>query len=51
MYYKTHYKSPLGNIIIACEENYIIGLWIAKQKYIGATMPEDISFFLPLFDK
>lgn len=42
MYYKTHYKSPLGNIIIACEENYVIGLWIAKQKYIGATMPEDM---------
>ena len=42
MYYRAHYKSPVGNILLASDDNSIIGLWIDEQKYIGNTMPRDI---------
>lgn len=42
MYYSTHYKSTVGDILLASDENNIIGLWIGDQKYIGNTMPKDI---------
>ncbi len=42
MYYRAHYKSPVGNILLASDDNSIIGLWIDEQKYIGKTMPRDI---------
>lgn len=41
MYYSTHYKSPVGNILLASDENNIIGLWIGGQKYFGNPMPKD----------
>ena len=34
MYYKTTYESPVGNIIIACDEHEnLVGLWLDGQKY------------------
>ena len=42
MYYGVHYKSPVGNILLASDDNNIIGLWIDEQKYIGNTKPRDI---------
>lgn len=42
MYYGTHYKSHLGDILLASDKDNIIGLWIGKQKYIDKTMPKDI---------
>lgn len=43
MYYSTHYKSPVGEILLVSNENSIIGLWIDQQKYISSTMPKDIA--------
>ncbi len=43
MYYGAHYKSPVGDILLASDEHSIIGLWIENQKYIGNTMPKDIN--------
>lgn len=43
MYYSTSYKSPVGDILLASDENSIIGLWIGEQKYIGNTMPKEIT--------
>ena len=43
MYYKVNYKSPLGDIILASNEENIIGLWIGQQRYIDKTMPEDMT--------
>lgn len=43
MYYSTHYKSPVGDILIASNENSIIGIWIDEQKYIGSTLPKDMT--------
>lgn len=42
MYYGTHYKSFLGDIFVASDEENIIGLWIGEQKYIDKTMPKKI---------
>lgn len=42
MYFTTHYKSSVGNIVLASDENSIVGLWIEEQKYIGKTMPEHV---------
>lgn len=41
MYYKTSYKSKLGNIIIAACEDALIGLWIEGQKYEYKTVPKE----------
>ena len=43
MYYSINYKSPLGDILLGSDENNIIGLWIGEQKYIGDTMPKDLT--------
>lgn len=42
MYYSTHYKSPVGEILLVSDEKNIIGLWIDEQKYTENTMPKDI---------
>lgn len=43
MYYSTNYKSPIGEILLASDENSIVGLWIGQQKYMRSTMPKDIT--------
>lgn len=42
MYYKTHYESFLGDILLVSDEENIIGLWIGEHKYMDDTMPSDI---------
>ena len=39
MFYSTHYRSPVGNIVLAGTEESIVGLWIEGQKYFGDTVP------------
>lgn len=38
MVYIDLYASPLGNIYVAVEEGFLIGLWLEKQKYFAATI-------------
>lgn len=33
MYYKTRYISPIGELTLASDGTYLIGLWIENQKY------------------
>lgn len=40
MYYTAHYKSPIGDLLLASDENSITGLWIKGQKYTESTMPK-----------
>ena len=40
MIYTSNYKSPLGNITIASEEENIIGLWFENQKYYLSSIKE-----------
>ena len=37
IFYKTEYKSPLGNIIICCDEcgKNIVGVWFENQKHFA----------------
>jgi len=43
MYYKTICKSPVGLITLACTNENLVGLWLAGQKYYGATMPDEVT--------
>lgn len=38
MFYKTYYSSPIGKLLIASDEDNIVGLWIEGQKYYLNTL-------------
>lgn len=43
-YYKTNHKSPLGNIVICCDEDEkIVGLWFENQKYFADNIDGKIT--------
>lgn len=54
MYYSTIHPSPVGDITLACDGDgkFIVGLWMAGQKYHGGTIPEAmiLNDDIPLFD-
>lgn len=37
--YIRHYHSPLGGILLAADEQGLIGLWFEGQKYFARTLP------------
>lgn len=41
MIYTTHYKSPIGEILLASDGDSLIGLWLENQKYFLATIKEE----------
>lgn len=41
MVYTSHYKSRIGEIMLASNGDSLIGLWIKGQKYFAANIPED----------
>ncbi len=43
MYYSTLYKSPIGNLTLACKDDKLVGLWIEGQKYHGNTIPQKMT--------
>jgi len=43
MYFGTKYVSPIGNVLVACDKNHIIGLWLSEQKYLAKTKPVAIT--------
>lgn len=45
MIYTTHYKSPVGDILLASKDNKLIGLWIEGQKYYLSDLKEEIKQF------
>lgn len=38
MHYTTTYNSPIGNILLACDDSSLIGLWFSSQKHFAATL-------------
>ena len=43
-YYKTKYKSPIGDITICCDEQEnIVGLWFKNQKYFADNIDGKIT--------
>ncbi len=51
MIYSTHYSSPIGSILLACNGESLVGLWIEGQKYFGGTVEEAMTETsdLPIF--
>lgn len=51
MFYLSYYHSPLGCLLLACDGGKLTGLWLAKQKYYAAGLPETAQHddSLPIF--
>ena len=51
MIYSTHYSSPVGSILLACNGESLVGLWMEGQKYFGDTVGEAMTNHsdLPIF--
>ncbi len=43
MIYTTHYKAPVGDILLASKDEKLIGLWIEGQKYYLSNLKEEIQ--------
>jgi methylated-DNA-[protein]-cysteine S-methyltransferase len=43
MIYSTRYSSPVGSILLACNGESLVGLWIEGQKYFGGTVEEAMT--------
>lgn len=45
MYYSTTYKSPVGTLTLACDEEgrRLVGLWLEGQKYHGGTLSQAMT--------
>ena len=41
MQYKMPYSSPLGEMLLACDEEGLIGAWFVGQKYFAAGLDEN----------
>jgi methylated-DNA-[protein]-cysteine S-methyltransferase len=55
MYFRTTYKTPIGNVTLACdgEAKNLVGLWMEGQKYFGGKISETMTEGgdLPIFEK
>ncbi len=43
MIYTAHYKSPIGDLLLASKEGKLIGLWIEGQKYYKSNFLEEMK--------
>lgn len=51
MKYISHYQSPLGNILLAADEEGLTGLWFEGQKYFGRSLEKECTERqLPVFE-
>ena len=41
MIYVSRYKSQIGNILLASDEEALTGLWFEGQKYFANTLPDE----------
>jgi methylated-DNA-[protein]-cysteine S-methyltransferase len=52
MFYSTHYRSPVGLLMLASDGDNLVGLWIEGQRYFGGTVDinmtekEDLPVFI-----
>ena len=53
MMYTTIYQSPLGKILLACDDDGLLGLWFEGAKYYGNGLSEDslVSHHHPILVK
>lgn len=43
MHYIQYYESPLGRILLSCDERGLNGLWFTGQKYFASTLAADYA--------
>ena len=52
MQYIKHYDSPMGDLLLAADEQGLTGIWIKDQKYFGYYLdPEHEEADCPVFEK
>ena len=52
MQYISHYRSPIGNILLAADEIGLTGLWFEGQKYFALYLDnEHEEKEIPIFEK
>ena len=52
MQYTSHYRSPIGNILLAADEVGLTGLWFEGQKYFALYLDkEHEEKEIPIFEK
>ena len=52
MQYTSHYRSPIGNILLAADEIGLTGLWFEGQKYFALYLDkEHEEREIPIFEK
>lgn len=52
MQYISHYKSPIGNILLAAETRFLTGLWFEGQKYFALHLDEQHEEKeIPIFER
>ena len=52
MQYITHYRSPLGDILLAADQNCLTGLWFEGQKYFALHLDKEREEKeIPVFEK
>lgn len=52
MQYISHYRSPIGNILLAADEIGLTGLWFEGQKYFALYLDkEHEEKEIPVFEK
>jgi len=43
MFYATHCSSPLGPLLLASDQDNLVGLWLDGQKYYGGTIADKMT--------
>lgn len=52
MQYISHYRSPLGDILLAADQNCLTGLWFEGQKYLALHLDKEREEKeIPVFEK
>ena len=52
MQYISHYRSPLGDILLAADQNCLTGLWFEGQKYFALHLDKEREEKeIPVFEK
>ena len=49
MQYTSTYQSPVGEILLACDEIGLTGLWFAGEKFYALSLDKDVGRILRTF--
>ena len=50
MHYTSQYPSPLGELLLAADDDGLTGVWFVGQKYFARSLaPDSVAREIPLF--